>query len=216
MKALKRTDGFSLIEIVIALVLIAVLTAFVYPVIVQQIGKWQSVRVARDLVSLRSSMEQFHLDTGNYPRQFTHFANPIAVSDRPVESRTAPTLTYSSREVDGWNGPYVDRSLAASLTDAQGLSTGFEGTVATGVLCLNPDNRQVAQCGRGTWVAIFISGLRSYQFKLVNQLIDPAEEALDITEARAEGRLVTGGPIGIDGDLTPVWVYYLAVPYVPR
>lgn len=206
--------GFTLIEVTVGLALIATFMAMLFPVVIQQIGRWQAVRVAQDVTGVARALEQFHLDTGQYPRQLTHLANPIALEDRPLDSRYQPLLTYGPRHVEAWNGPYIDRTLATTLTDAQGMETGFDGVVATGLLCISRANRQVTQCRKGTWVVLYVSGLSVGEFEQVNRIVDPGEAAADISTARAEGRLVTGGPLGLEGD--PVWTYYLATPYLIR
>lgn len=208
--------GFSVIEILVALLIISVLVAVVYPVVLQQIRKWEALRVARDLSHLRLAIEQFHLDTGNQPLYLTHMANQITVSDSAAAWHLV-SPEYSQREVRGWNGPYIDSPLAASLRIDDAVTTGFGARIVNDVYCYDLGINNEVPCDTGTWVAVRVEGLVGHQFDLINDLIDPGEPAIPgPTGGRQTGRLVFLGGGGIDWGLTYGSLYYLAVPYMTR
>ncbi|MEJ8569033.1 type II secretion system major pseudopilin GspG [Elongatibacter sediminis] len=93
----KRTRGFTLVELLLVLVILALIGGLVLPGI---IGKAESAKIkaASSQVSrLSMAVESYYLDTGTTPENLEHLV------DDPGE--------------DGWNGPYVKES---SLKDPWG------------------------------------------------------------------------------------------------
>lgn len=209
----KERQGFTLIELLVGLILTGGLVAYVFPVVMQQLDRWQAVAVARDLRHLRLGLEAFHLNTGDYPIQLTQLVNPIAGGDSNLSSRIATIGSMDGVAARRWNGPYVDEPLAASLLDEDGFGTGWDAQIANGVVCIDR-TRTVSACGKGKWVAIFVGGLRAYQFEMVNEIIDEGEVDLDGPSMQSQGRLVFAEDDGVEAGTSPGWTFYLAIPYL--
>lgn len=202
-------SGFTLIEVLVTLVLVGLLVAFVFPVVLQQVGQADAPRAANDLANIRTAIEIFHVNVRPaFPGDIEDLANGITVADS-----TADSLAYSTGQLNRWNGPYVDASIAASAagTDTVIIS-GFEGGIVNDLL-LYDSSADAAEGGSGfatgNFVAIQVAGLTEDQFEDVNDLIDGESE--------------TDGPAGtshIQGKLrrndsvtaTDTLVYYLAAP----
>src|SRR3954470_18040366 len=69
-RAFQNRKGFTLIETIVTVGLIAVLAAFVVPTVVQKAGVADPVKVSNDITSIRTGMEGFQSDIkGGYPNQ---------------------------------------------------------------------------------------------------------------------------------------------------
>jgi prepilin-type N-terminal cleavage/methylation domain-containing protein len=203
--------GFTLVEILVALALLAGLAALVFPTVVNQISKVDAIRAARDMNAIRAAVEAFNANTQTQPRFLTQLAFPITTADSSV-ARTR----YSSRNVAGWNGAYLDRPLDPAIRFATAFRTGFDGRVQNDMICFRPSTDAVAPCGVGTFVAIRIDGLIGSRFEELNNLVD-GEIEVDGRGAgfsRSEGRLRFTNDLGPDPATSPGITYYLAGPYV--
>ena len=94
----KNTRGFTLVELLLVLVILALIGGLVLPNI---IGKAEGAKVkaaGSQISRLAMAVESFYLDTGTTPDSLDDLIN-------------------ESGNVDGWNGPYVKPS---SLKDPWG------------------------------------------------------------------------------------------------
>src|SRR3954470_20919790 len=64
-----RSHGFTLVETIVTLGLLAVLAAFVVPTVVQKAGAGDPVKVVSDLSAIRTGLETFQTDVGGVPNQ---------------------------------------------------------------------------------------------------------------------------------------------------
>ena len=97
-KGKRSSRGFTLVELLLVLVILALIGGLVLPGI---IGKAEGAKVkaaGSQISRLSMAVESFYLDTGITPDNLTE-------------------LVGESSDVDGWNGPYVKKS---SLKDPWG------------------------------------------------------------------------------------------------
>ncbi len=122
-----REAGFSLLEILIVLMIIAMITTLVGPRLMSQLdrSKVQTARVqARALLT---AVETMRLDLGRYPSTEEGLAiltNPPA-NPGPGETWVGPYLS-GALPVDPWGRPYIYRLSADGLTVDIG-SLGSDG-----------------------------------------------------------------------------------------
>jgi len=94
--------GFTLVELLIVLVVLAVIAAIVLPKFVGSTRRAKIAKVRQDLRILRVAIEQFRNDTGVYPMSLEDLAVTIA----PTKG-----LDKNGSQVDinptDWNGPYI-------------------------------------------------------------------------------------------------------------
>lgn len=84
--------GFTLVELLLVLVILALIGGLVLPGI---IGKAEGAKVkaaSSQIDRISMAVESFYLDTGTTPESLDHLV------DEPGDA-------------DGWNGPYIKRSL---------------------------------------------------------------------------------------------------------
>lgn len=89
--------GFTLVELLVVLVILALLAALVGPRVVGYMGQ-SRVKTARiQIASYQTALELYHLDLGRYPSQ----------------SEGLGALTTAPPSATGWNGPYLNKAVAA-------------------------------------------------------------------------------------------------------
>ena len=100
----RRTAGFTLIEMLVVVVVMAILAAIVLPKFQDQSRRSKESALKSNLSQLRASIATFQADTGYYPKALSDLAANTAagVSGSYDASGTAQTMTATD-----WHGPYV-------------------------------------------------------------------------------------------------------------
>jgi general secretion pathway protein G len=95
----RRHKGFTLIEMLIVIVVIAILALIVIPRLLGAGRKAKEATLKGDLHQLRNAIQQFEADCGDYPAALADLqARPAAGS----AGANAIVL-----DVNGWQGPYL-------------------------------------------------------------------------------------------------------------
>lgn len=63
----RRLRGFTLIEIMVVVVIIALLSAFIIPRVIDQVDRARVAKVRGDIQALETALTMFKLDTARYP-----------------------------------------------------------------------------------------------------------------------------------------------------
>jgi len=93
--ARRAARGFTLIEILVVIAIIAMLAAIVGPAVMNKLGGAKSKTAAIQIADIDKSLDLFKLDVGRYP---TNAEGLQALVTQP------PTAS-------GWNGPYLKGGL---------------------------------------------------------------------------------------------------------
>lgn len=117
-----RTEGFTLTEMLVVLVIIALLVALVAPNVLGRLGGARSNSARAQLENLASSLELYMLDTGGYP------ASEVGLR----------ALVEAPTGVTGWSGPYLSRGGVPD--DPWGRPFEYESSA--------PDNFTLSSLGR--------------------------------------------------------------------
>ena len=169
-----RQRGFTLIEIMVALMILSGLIAIMIPVVMDQSRRGDPTRVGGDLNAISSALSMFRAHVLTVPDDLEDLANPITVTDRQITADP-----YSSSQIERWNGPYIDMSLevwgAGDPTSPDSIPTGFTAFIAP-VLALYDglanDSIPLSAAGDANFVALIIRGLTAEEFERLNDLID--------------------------------------------
>ena len=175
----RRRGGFTLIETIVTVGLLAVLAAFVVPTVIQKAGAGDPVKVQSDVTSIRSALEAFVSDVGAYPNQIRLLTDVPTGSNHFVDSTTSVT----GGEIAAWKGPYLSATIGTLPTDS--IATGYTAFVKNFVTRYDGENNAAEYyltAGAGTggtfnvnhtlFVGVTIVGLTLPQAQLVNKLID--------------------------------------------
>src|SRR4051794_14802002 len=101
--------GFTLVETVVTVGIIAALAAVVYPTVVRQFDTADPTRAAEDLNNVRTGIEAFGINVRpNQPKDIEDLANLIT---NAAPDSTARGALYSTADINNWKGPYIALSL---------------------------------------------------------------------------------------------------------
>lgn len=99
---IRNPEGFSLIEVLIALTAVAILAAGLSPNMSQVIATGQALRTVQDIETISTALLTFYKDTGVFP---TGDLN----GDRTTPGNSG--LLFNPGGLPGWNGPYVNKEI---------------------------------------------------------------------------------------------------------
>ena len=110
-----KKKGFTLIETVTTVGIIAVLAAVVVPTVAQQYNNADPTRFAQDMADLRTAIQTFNIDVkGKYPGDLEDLSFRItSTTDSSLQADTTGfgntfVKVFSSSDNSAWNGPYID------------------------------------------------------------------------------------------------------------
>ena len=88
----KKQRGFTLVELLLVLVILALIAGLVLPGIIGKAESAKAKAASSQISRISMSVESFYLDTGNTPSSLDELVNEPS-------------------GVTGWNGPYIKNSL---------------------------------------------------------------------------------------------------------
>lgn len=105
MKIDRSQSGFTLIEILVAAAILALLSAALVPLVITQVQKGRTSRTQSDARNVGLAFTQYYADTGQWPCTWTGTAN---LSEQLV---TYTCLYSNTSNLPGWNGPYLNKGV---------------------------------------------------------------------------------------------------------
>jgi type II secretion system protein G len=121
-------QGFTLMEMVVALLIIALMAAVIAPNVISALDRARISAAHKTLQGLSQGIRDFKKDVGQYPSRLTQLVTPITTADRGACNNLY--TGGGTGQVARWAGPYLDRNV-----EATGVPLGI-GT-ATNVLFWN-------------------------------------------------------------------------------
>jgi general secretion pathway protein G len=122
-----RQRGFTLIEIMVVVVILAVLGALVVPKILENVDKARVTRAQSDIRAIQTALDTYRLDNFKYP---TSEQGLQALVKQPAD----PTITnwrtggyLGSMPKDPWNNPYQYVSPGPDGREYEITSYGRDG-----------------------------------------------------------------------------------------
>ncbi len=122
--------GFTLVELLVVLVILALLAALVGPRVVGYMST-SKVKTARvQIAAYQTALELYHLDLGRYPQTAEGLA----------------ALAAAPAGVSGWAGPYLDKAVA---TDPWGTPYDYAASPDAGTFKLRSFGADGQEGGEG-------------------------------------------------------------------
>ena len=175
---MRNRHAFSMVEVIVALLIMAALAAVIMPGVVRSMDRARVERSFEQLEGIAAAVIDFENDVNRYPSTLTMLATaPVAGDDNSCGA------DLSNGQRGNWAGPYIDR-----LVPAPGIPVGI-GTAATGL------------------VRIPLSGQSALLLIVVNDVSEADALALDqmVDGDGAGAGTVLWGPIEADGFVTLAW-----------
>lgn len=122
----KRDTGFSLVELMIAVVVIGILASIAIPGLLNAVQRGRQKRTMADIRSLGTAVESYALDTSHYPRNYG--PGPV---EGGVEADLEPYFIVASPLKDGWYNPMLYTSDARGTLYTM-TSLGSDGVPDSG------------------------------------------------------------------------------------
>lgn len=91
----RRSEGFTLLELLVVVAIIGLLAAYVGPRYFTQLGKSEITVAKAQIEAFSNALDQYRLDTGRYPSS---------------EQGLAALVTRPGNEKK-WNGPYLSKAI---------------------------------------------------------------------------------------------------------
>lgn len=191
----RRRAGFTLIETIVTVGLLAVLAAFVIPTVVQKAGAGDPVKVTNDVNSIRTGLENFVNDTkAGYPLLISELTTKPTTTDKIIDNAT----TLSAPQIALWNGPYIGATIGAAATDS--MPTGFTAFISNQLQRWDAlNNKGELNGGTGStfsttntlFVALTVTGLTTTQAAQINKAMDGPGD-IDVASGLNTGANITG------------------------
>jgi general secretion pathway protein G len=104
----RGTEGFTLLELLVVMVIIGLLAGYVGPRYFAQIGKSEVKTARAQIDAFEKALDQYRLDTGHYPSSEQGLGALVARPDN--EPKWAGPYLRKSVPDDPWGNKYVYRS----------------------------------------------------------------------------------------------------------
>jgi len=91
---MKMHKGFTLIELLVVLAIIGSLLTIVAPRFFQQMDKGREAVLRQNLYAVRSSIDKYYGDRGNYPSELRTLVSEHYLRDIPVDPMTERNDTW--------------------------------------------------------------------------------------------------------------------------
>jgi len=114
--------GFTLVEMMAVVVIIAILAAVIGPRIFNQVNKTQEVRAKKDIESISQAISMYRLDTNQFPEDL----KDLQRNNNDIKGWRGPYLKKPSIS-DPWDNPYQYRVPGMDNRDFDVWSTGADG-----------------------------------------------------------------------------------------
>lgn len=158
--------GFTLIEVLVTLTLIAAIVAIIAPTLFSQLDQGDATQLRGDMQNIANGVKTFRVDVSPvFPGQVEHLANAITTS----ESNLGGT-SYNDGQVNRWNGPYIEIQTSVSNDTDTVFTSGFGGQIINGLL--DEPNSTSTPGGASGWVVLQVAGLSSSALTTMEEQFD--------------------------------------------
>ncbi len=123
----RSRSGFTLIEILVVVVILAVLAAVIVPNVLGRVGDSKNAKAISDISSFTTNIDLYHLDTGKYPESLDNL-----IKNPGSNKWNGPYIKNTDKiQSDPWNNPYVYKAPGDNGRDYDIASAGTDGQMGT-------------------------------------------------------------------------------------
>ena len=103
----RAMSGFTLIEVMVVVVIMAILAAIIVPRIMSRPDQAKMVKAKQDITSIGDALDLYRLDNGQYPTQAQGLQALVTKpTTPPVPMNYSPDGYLKQLPVDPWGQPY--------------------------------------------------------------------------------------------------------------
>ncbi|XOF32908.1 MAG: type II secretion system major pseudopilin GspG [Candidatus Electrothrix sp. YB6] len=109
-KKIRRTEGFTLIELMVVIVILGILAGMIVPKIMDRPEEARRTKAGVDIGSISQALKLYKLDTGRYPtteQGLQALVEPPSTGQLAKNWREGGYLDKSSVPKDPWENDYV-------------------------------------------------------------------------------------------------------------
>ena len=104
---MKKTMGFTLIEVMVVVVILGILAAMIVPKIMSRPEQARIVKAKQDILALQNALDLYRLDNGIYPTTDQGLEALVKKPDTPPVPGNWKSEGYLQRlPMDPWRHPY--------------------------------------------------------------------------------------------------------------
>lgn len=215
----RKKRGFTLVELVVTIGIIAALAAIIYPTVIRQFDSADPARLAEDLSNIRTGIETFSVNVRPHqPRDIEDLINRPETGDVHALGVAYSLPSDSSR----WLGPYIGAAvLPGALPGEAVINTGYGASIINtlplydinaGSLTGGDTVAVTGSTAGADFIAIMVTGLSGTAFNAVNLLIDgPTENDPVLRRSNGRFRCPYAGAAPANNAACPA-AYFLATP----
>ena len=154
--ARRARAGFTLLEILVALVLIGLLVGTLVPAVLNQLGKGEVNRVVEDLNGISVAAKSFRVDVQRWPGDLEDLTSAISSTDTAFPSGSYPAGVFAK-----WAGPYLE-----------GVVVADGGTLSSASGAVISDNFVSKTLGSQPYLSVEVTGLTTEMMEQISTAVD--------------------------------------------
>ncbi|MCH7388139.1 type II secretion system GspH family protein [Acinetobacter modestus] len=111
----KRKNGFTIVELLVVLTIIALLLSIVIPRYLDKVDEGKEVALRQNLSSLRHSIDKYYADKGYYPEQLNDLVTKRYLREIPLDPMTGERQWKTTLDSQEGHGIYDISSFSHDL-----------------------------------------------------------------------------------------------------
>lgn len=119
-KASSAWFGFTLIELMVVIAVIAILASLVTPRFIDRVEAAREVQLRQNLIGIRTAIDHFYRDQSRYPNSLAELVEKRylrAVPQDPVTQRADTWTTVASADAQGSDQAFINASAMGSTSN---------------------------------------------------------------------------------------------------
>ena len=118
----RRATGFSLVELLLVLFVIALLASLVAPVVTGNIQRARESTLKEDLYVMRKAIDDYYADTGRYPENLALLVEKRYIRKIPIDPITEKANTWVEIRGEGQNAGVADVRSGSDEKSTDGVA----------------------------------------------------------------------------------------------